>query len=642
MTTGVASSAQQRLWMDEKVRFDQSTNEQISVYNELLIYTLLSNTSLSIHQLSQALSLIISKHPVLRTALFYEQEQLIQKVSSTTPDLCEINITNLANDDHLNQILYDEETNRTLFSLEHGRVFRCHLLRFSCNDNDRNHLEQGDMIVFNFHHVAIDGNSIPIFVDDLREALTAQKLPYDSENDISYLDYAQHERLEDWSDARFYWSNVLDAFSHSINEQESFVRTGKGHTVTFQLDHDLTIKLNRFISQSKSTLFQIGLAAFFAFLFKMSNSNQTDLCTNIVVMNRPHYHLQNVMGFFSNTLPFFVKIDPHSSFAQLCHQIQKHWLNLLPHSHLPYQEIVRLNPQMRSSLLQTLFVVETMRDNADQNIMVNDSTKLTMTDRGLLAGNSSKFGMVCTLSENRRDETIAVSLNASLDVYDPSTLSNMANRLKQIFEQIFSVSSLYQFNTLLSHELKLVRDLNTNSLETSEISCAHWDFADQAIRYPQKIASVIEHSSLTYAEVLYHSQLLANRLITEYAVQPGDRIGQLIERSFERVIGMISIWMSGGVYIPLNPHDSVKQISTCIRQSDAHLLLVHHSTHNLSLAQCSVLGVHVNHIVCPGEVNQEITSNVDSVDVTPEHLSHILFTHDRPDMAKLVRNYINR
>ena len=629
--------------MDEKVRFAELLNEQIAVYNELLIYTLSSNTMFSIDRLCRAIFLILTKHPILRTAVFHDQEQLMQKVLPIQNDLCNIKTIDILNDSHLNQVLYDEETNRTLFCPEKGQVFRCRVLRYSSNNNDDgNYLKQGDMILFNLHHIAIDGHSISIFINDFRQALTLQEWPASNENNVDYLDYALYERLNNWSDARLYWSTVLETFSHSIHEQESLVRTGKGHTVTFELDHDLVIELNRFISQSTSTLFQVGLAAFLTFLFKTSNNPQTDLCTNIVVINRPEYHLQNTMGFFSNTLPFLIKIDPRASFTELCHRIQQLWLDLLPHSSLPYQNIVKLNPKMRSTLLQTLFVVETAKSTADRDIEGNDGTILKMLDRTSFTGNTSKFGIVCTLSEYRQNEKISVSLNASLDVYDPSTLSNMANRLKQIFEQIFSVSSLCQFNVLLPQELKLIRDLNNTSLEQSECGCAHWNFANQASQHPQKVALVLEYSSVTYAEVLYYSQLMANRLIADYAVQPGDKIGQLIEQSFERIIGMLSIWMNGGVYIPLSVYDSGKQINTCIRQSDARFLLVHRSTHNLSLAQCSIPPAHVDQIICFGDINQEITNLIDSVNVTAEHQSHMLFTHDRSDTTKMVRNNINR
>ena len=421
----MASFAQQRLWMDENVRFNQSINKQISVYNELLIYKLSSNTLFSIHHLRQALLLILAKHTILRTALIYDQDKMIQKLLPISNDIYNFEVTNVTNESHSKQILYDEETNRSLFDLEQGHVFRCHILRHSSNNEDDNtNLKQGDIILFNFHHTAIDGNSIPIFINDLRQALIMKELSYNNEDNITYLDYAQYERLEDWSNARQYWNNVLTTLNtNSIDRQNSSVRTGKGYTITFDLDHDLVINLNHFISQSNLTLFQVGLAAFFAFLFKMSNSQQLDMCTGIVVANRPQYQLQNMIGFFSNTLPFCLKIDPYESFAQLCHRIQQVWLDILPHSYLPYQEITKLNPKLGSSFLQTSLLIETTMDSNESNIKLDDGTILNIVDRNLLTGNIAKFDIVCTLHENRQNETISVSFNASLDVYDESTIS---------------------------------------------------------------------------------------------------------------------------------------------------------------------------------------------------------------------------
>ncbi|CAF3920869.1 unnamed protein product, partial [Rotaria sordida] len=437
---GVASFAQQRLWMDEKIRFNESINGQISVYNELLIYKLTSTTSLSIDRLRQALTLIIAKHEILRIALIYDQDKLIQKILPLSNDLFDLETTCVINDTHLKQIVLNEETNRALFDLEQGRVFRCHILRQSFTNNDDNNLKQEDIILFNFHHIAIDGSSIIVFINDLRQAFTMQVLSNNNEDSITYLDYAQYERLEDWSSARQYWNHALATLDNSIDQQNSFIRSGKGYTVTFDLDHDLVTNLNRFISQSNLTLFQ-----------------------------------------------------PAARFVH------------------------------------------------------------------------------------------------------------------------------------------------------SQISCIHWDLAYQTHLHPQKVALVLENGSMTYGELIYYAQQLANHLITTYAVQPGQIVCQLIERSFEMVIGMIGIWMSGGVYTPLNLHDPDKQLNTCIQQSDAHLLLVHQPTHDQLLFQC--LMINVDQIICFDHINEEITTCINFVNVTPEYISHIIFTNERSGLLKAVqlrhRNFIS-
>ncbi|CAF1414732.1 unnamed protein product, partial [Rotaria sordida] len=132
-------------------------------------------------------------------------------------------------------------------------------------------------------------------------------------------------------------------------------------------------------------------------------------------------------------------------------------------------------------------------------------------------------------------------------------------------------------------------------------------------------------------------------LITTCAVQSGQMVCQLIERSFEMVIGMIGIWMSGGVYTPLNLHDPDTQLNACIQQTDAHLILVHQPTHDQLLSQC--LSINTDEVIGFAHMNEEITTCIDFVNVTSEHISHIIFTKEHSGLLKAVqlrhRNFIS-
>jgi non-ribosomal peptide synthetase component F len=267
----------------------------------------------------------------------------------------------------------------------------------------------------------------------------------------------------------------------------------------------------------------------------MSNSEQLDLCIGIVVMNRSQNQLQNMIGFFVNTLPFYLKINPYESFAQLCHRIQQLWLDILPHSHLPYQEIAKLDQNMGSSLLQTVFQVETVVDSQEQNIDFNEGTTFSIIPRKSLTSNVAKFDMTCALYENRQNETISVSLNASLDVYDKSMIATMANRFKNIFDQLISISSLYQFSLLLPHELQLMHGLNNTICDYGEIGCIHWEFASQACLHPQKVAVELDDQSLTYSELLYYAQMLSLNLLNNHGIVSCDIICQCMEPSLSMV-----------------------------------------------------------------------------------------------------------
>jgi non-ribosomal peptide synthetase component F len=363
----------------------------------------------------------------------------------------------------------------------------------------------------------------------------------------------------------------------------------------------------------------------------MSNTDQLEFCTGIVAANRSQYELQNLIGFFVNTIPFFIKINPYESFIEFCHRIQQIWLETFQYSNLPYQEIVKLNSNLRSSFLQRLFLIETRIDDNEQNIQIDQDNTLNIIDRRLLTGNIAKFDMICMLYEHRRNETISVTLNASLDLYDESTISIMANRLEKIFHQLFSTSSINQFSILLSNEHQIIHELNNNFIDYDPTNCIHWEFARQAHLQPQKVALSLRNGSITYNELLYYTQYLSNYLKTNYDVQPGEIIYQLMERSFEMIIGMISIWMNGAIYTPLSPYEPSTHLNECIQQTKTSLIFVHQSTHKQSLSKC--LLIDVDRIL---NFNEKIFSRINSVQVTTEDISHITFTKDSSLLLKAV------
>jgi hypothetical protein len=426
----------------------------------MLIYKLISPTPLSISRLHHALSLIVEKHASLRTALIYDNEKLVQQVLPISTNFYDFKTTYIQTNVDVNEILLFEERNQALFDLSQGRVFRCHLLRYSSEVDDDDNLYQNDIILFNFHHITTDGISMLVFINDLRQAFTMQELPSDHEKHITYLDYAHYERLEDWSDAQQYWTDALRTLRSSSTPYNHSMRTGKGLTVSFDVDPDLVTSLFHFVAQTNLTLFQVGLAAFFTFLYKISNSNETDLCTMIIMANRYRYEFENMVGFFVNTVPFRLHIDWKESFAQFCRRIQQHWLEILPYSHLPFQEVVKLYPSLAPTLTRTTFLLQSTTQSGTQNLTLADGVELEKLERHTLLGNIAKFDLTCIFHENRLNRTISVSMNASLDVYDESTIHAMTRRFQCLLRQLFSDSSLFQSSALLSEEREMLRNID--------------------------------------------------------------------------------------------------------------------------------------------------------------------------------------
>ncbi len=186
-----ASSAQARIWLDERIRFDPD-KPQVAIYNMPFLYRLSSGHCLVITQLRKALQQVIIKHQSLRTSLIFHKDKsrLVQRIIDFN-DNNNRSFTFIESSfetaEQFNDIMHKETRNCQLFDLAQGLVFRCHLLYFKeiCSND---HLTDKDALIFNFHHALFDFPSMDIFLHDLNQAYITNQLINDDDTTLRYLD----------------------------------------------------------------------------------------------------------------------------------------------------------------------------------------------------------------------------------------------------------------------------------------------------------------------------------------------------------------------------------------------------------------------------------------------------------------------
>ena len=101
----------------------------------------------------------------------------------------------------------------------------------------------------------------------------------------------------------------------------------------------MTTAFLNYASSHQLTPFQLGLATFYAFLYKLTH-HQNDLCISCLNANRYRPELQNIMGMFVATLPYRMQLDSQWSFDELVNYVRERCLSLLEHSYYPLQHIL--------------------------------------------------------------------------------------------------------------------------------------------------------------------------------------------------------------------------------------------------------------------------------------------------------------
>ncbi|CAF4204968.1 unnamed protein product, partial [Adineta steineri] len=316
-----ASYAQQRIFVDQTIRF----SSEIAVYNIPLIYRVKSTCNseqITIDRLRRGIDALIAKHAILRTSMCWDTNtgilvQHIQQLNSRAQ--YDFLISHVENDEQMTAICNKELTFSKLFDLTRGIIFRCHIIimdNYSCpsRKNEQAFLQFGDILIFNVHHIAFDGASRRIFFRDLQHTLENDAALLINDSTLQYIDYSVIERQSDMTPSCNFWRSYLEGFNFEHRPILPYDRyrlltdkySGLAHLIEISLESDLIHSFLDYASALDVTPFQLGLATFYAFLFKFSN-NQNDLCISCIHANRYRRELYDLIGMFVATLPHRIR-----------------------------------------------------------------------------------------------------------------------------------------------------------------------------------------------------------------------------------------------------------------------------------------------------------------------------------------------
>ncbi|CAF1681427.1 unnamed protein product, partial [Adineta ricciae] len=442
-----------------------------------------------------------------------------------------------------------------LFDLATGRVLHCQIIRqhtHSFDDND-DQLSDGDIISFNIHHSAFDGGSAATFLRDLSVAYESDAELETDDHALQYIDYATHERQLDMSASADFWRVQLDGYDlerglalpvdqHRLSNNE---RSGRAWVGQFSFDDSLSRSFLSFASSHNVTPFQLGLAAFYTYLFKLTGGQQ-DLCIGSINANRYRVELRNMIGMFVATLPYRVQLDPNGSFEQLVEQVRDRCLSILEHSHYPLQHII--GNHHAPAFLETMFDFITIESNVEQ---VNLGGAMLQSVALEQSDSIAKFDMMVTFVHSQ-STGISCSLVCSQDLFDDTTVQLMTERFSCLLHHLFNSAlftnekqPLHQLSLILPHEQLLIDAMKNNDSQrpSSTDQTISQLFCEKASNYSQKVAVDLDEQSLTYSELLFYARHLAVVLIDTHGVKEGDIVCQCVERSLSMVIGIVAIEM---------------------------------------------------------------------------------------------------
>jgi hypothetical protein len=428
-----------------------------------LLYRLSSATptnGISITRLHQALHTVVTKHNILRTALYLDTTStLIQHCLDATviddhTKAYGFSVINLHNNDRdTNEIINEILNQSDLFDLSKGRVIYCHILRQHQSNHASTHdhdlLTNGDLILFSIYHAVFDGTSTSIFIRDFCHAYKNNGSLNIDDNRLQYADYSVHERLIDMTLSREFWHSQLQGYNlqhplalpfdhqHVSNNEHS----GLGYTAQITFDDEISMSFLNYASSHNLTLFQLGLAVFYVFLFKLTHG-QTDLCIASINANRYRSELQDMIGMFVATLPCRIELDSRWSFDKVVKRVREKCLSILKHSHYSLQQILadfQIN-QSNVSFLETMFDFITVSSD-EYRFNLNDACFEQVSIDQVYQMAKFDFSISFVYNPSANGNQLSCRFVCSRDLFEETTVTQVGRRFQHLFEQVFRTKS---------------------------------------------------------------------------------------------------------------------------------------------------------------------------------------------------------
>ncbi len=552
------SKGQMRLWvLDQLIEAD-------GLYNFPLTFSV---DDLERSIILKTLNTLVERHEILRTIIKVvdgEPRQFIKKIEEF--DLI---------------IEYNKATSESAYNLllERELFFSFQLDKFSIKAVFVEDENGKKILALILHHIIVDKWSMEILQKEFFRIYQSISRGVDSgltPLSIQYKDYSvwQNNLLESGAleNARKYWNNKFSGEITRLNlptdnleiDSEKF----KGGNASFEISQEISKKLQVLAKQHDASLFMTLLTVLKIVLYRYTG--QEDIIIGSVVSGRDHTSLQEQIGFFVNTIALRTQIDGTHTFSKILKEVKTTTLDAFEHQSYPFDVLINEVDEKTSKNTNAIFdVLFSYHESEEESSIAAAKEEIVFT-----RNTSSKFDLSYTFGK-RADGCIQGTIGFNAELFTKEKIIRMISHFKEMVREIIikPEAPILELKYFQKETLQILEEFNTPQKTLNFTKGIKHIFEDNAKEHLNAIAILNSEYPITFGELNEKANQFAHYLIEIHQVKKGDSIAIFTKNTTYRIIILLGIIKSGGVYVPLDEDFPEERKNYILNDTGAKLLI---------------------------------------------------------------------
>ena len=556
------SHGQRRLW------FLQQLYPQSPFYNYSESYVF--NGILNPKKLIEALEFVCNDHDILRSTYHMVDGKLFIKTAEEAKiQILEHDLSKRSEAEAeiaARKIMLNDA--KTVFDLSKHPMVLVSVIKI----HDTKHI-----ILLTLHHISTDKWSMGVLRTEWAtyyKDLCSNHLVARTLKSIEYSDYTYWQQNQKVDNKQLeYWIDKLSGHLPFINLPTDFSKPAEpsfqgGASPTQYFSKELSREILLLAKKLEVTPYVLFLSVYYVLLFRYSG--QKDILIGSPVASRDQKVLENLIGFFNDTVVLRTELSPDMPFIDLVKKVKQTTLEAFSNKDVPFDTLVKELKQERSLAINPFFQVMFLYYAVPNTPSFGTDVSLK---HGFFDAGVSKFDLTLYVSEE--EGILSSTFEYTSDLFKAESVERFQEHFKNLLEGIVAKEnqSISEIPLFTAKENQFFLSQETKVINPFEAYQGIHDIITKISKQNlNKTAISFKDGSMTYAELDSRSEILAKTILSK-TEKSNEIVGLCIERSLDMIVGLLGILKAGCAYLPIDPIYPQQRIEFILQDAEVGVVV---------------------------------------------------------------------